>query len=191
MPVEPIKETPSQTAGPYVHIGAYPSAAGLPVRTQTKPNVAFGSTAKGPRIRIEGVVRDGAGTPVTDAMVELWQADADGKFQGKDAGGFGRSITDFSTGEYWFDTVKPGPAKPGEAPFVTLLIFARGINIHLRTRMYFDDEAAANVADPGMKAVGDPRLQATLLGRKSARDGSTVYRFDIVLQGDGETVFFD
>jgi protocatechuate 3,4-dioxygenase, alpha subunit len=191
MPVEPLKETPSQTAGPYVHIGAYPSAAGLPVRTQTKPNVAFGPGAKGPRIRIEGLVRDGAGSPVTDAMVELWQADADGKFAAKDAAGFGRSITDFSTGEYWFETVKPGATKPAEAPFVTLLIFARGINIHLRTRMYFEDETSANAADPALKAVGDPRLQATLMGRKSTRDGQTIYRFDIVLQGENETVFFD
>lgn len=191
MAIEPLKETPSQTAGPYVHIGAYPSAAGLPVRSQTKPNVAFGPGAKGSRIRIEGIVRDGAGTPVTDAMVELWQADSDGKFAGADASGFGRSITDFATGEYWFETVKPGPAQPGEAPFVTLLIFARGINIHLRTRMYFEDEAAANEADPAMKAVGDPKLQATLLGKKTARDGQTVYRFDIVLQGADETVFFD
>jgi protocatechuate 3,4-dioxygenase, alpha subunit len=191
MPVEPLKEIPSQTAGPYVHIGAYPSAAGLNIRTQTVPNVAFGPDAKGPRIRIEGLVRDGAGTPITDAMLELWQADADGKFATEDARGFGRSITDFSTGEYWFETVKPGPAKPGEAPFVALLIFARGINIHLRTRMYFDDEAAANAADPALKAVGDPRLQATLIGKKTARDGQTVYRFDIVLQGENETVFFD
>ncbi len=191
MPVEPLRETPSQTAGPYVHIGAYPSAAGLPVRTQTMPNVAFGPGAKGARIRIEGIVRDGAGSPITDAMLELWQADADGKFPGTDAAGFGRSITDFATGEYWFETVKPGAARPGEAPFVTLLIFARGINIHLRTRMYFDDEPAANAADPGLKAVGDPKLQATLIGRKTARDGQTVYRFDIFLQGDAETVFFD
>lgn len=191
MPVEPLKETPSQTAGPYVHIGAYPSAAGLPVRSQTKPNVAFGSSAKGVRVRIEGIVRDGAGTPITDAMVELWQADADGKFAGKDAAGFGRSITDFATGEFWFDTVKPGAAGPTEAPFLTLLIFARGINIHLRTRMFFDDEAPANAADPTLKAVGDPRLQATLLGRKTMRDGLAVYRFDIVLQGENETVFFD
>lgn len=187
MPVEPLKETPSQTAGPYVHIGAYPSAAGLPARTQAKPNVVFGPSAKGTRVRVEGSVRDGAGTPVTDAMLELWQADADGKFPG----GFGRSITDFATGEFWFDTVKPGAAAPNEAPFVTLLIFARGINIHLRTRMFFDDEAPANAADPTLKAVGDPRLQATLLGRKSMRDGLAVYRFDIVLQGENETVFFD
>jgi protocatechuate 3,4-dioxygenase alpha subunit len=191
MPVEPLKETPSQTAGPYVHIGAYPSAAGLPARSQVKPNVAFGAAAQGTRIRIEGMVRDGAGTPVTDAMVELWQTDADGKFAGKGASGFGRSITDFTTGEYWFETVKPGSAKAGEAPFVTLLIFARGINIHLRTRMYFEDEPAANANDPAMKAVGDPRLQATLIGRKTARDGLTVYRFDIVLQGENETAFFD
>jgi protocatechuate 3,4-dioxygenase, alpha subunit len=187
MPVEPLKETPSQTAGPYVHIGAYPAAAGLPARSQAKPNVAFGADAKGTRIRIEGIVRDGAGTPVTDAMLELWQANSDGKFPG----GFGRSITDFSTGEYWFETVKPGAAAPSEAPFVTLLIFARGINIQLRTRMFFDDEEAANAIDSTLKAAGDPRLQATLLGRKTLRDGLAVYRFDIVLQGENETVFLD
>jgi protocatechuate 3,4-dioxygenase, alpha subunit len=187
MPVEPLKETPSQTAGPYLHIGAYPSAAGLPARRQALPNVAFGSDAKGTRVRIEGSVRDGAGTLVTDAMLELWQADANGTFPG----GFGRSITDFATGEYWFETVKPGASAPAEAPFVTLLIFARGINIQLRTRMFFDDEAPANAKDPTLKAVGDPRLQATLLGRKTARDGMAVYRFDIVLQGENETVFFD
>jgi protocatechuate 3,4-dioxygenase alpha subunit len=188
MPVEPLKETPSQTAGPFLHIGALPSAAGLPVRTQEMPNILAGT---GTRIRIEGVIYDGAGSRVTDAMVELWQADAAGKFNGKDAAGFGRAVSDFKTGEWFFETVKPGKTSAADAPFVTLLVFARGINIHLHTRMYFGDEADANAADPTLKAVGDPALQKTLIGVASKRDGLTVYRFDIRLQGDGETVFFD
>jgi len=195
MPVEPMRETPSQTAGPYVHIGTYPTAAGLQVRTQEKPNVAFGPGAKGERIRIEGTIRDGAGSLVPDALVELWQADADGRFAGNDMGGWGRSVCDPKTGLFWFETVKPGATKladgRAEAPFVTLLLFARGMNIHLHTRMYFADEEAANAADPTLKAVAEPHLQKTLVSLKSARDGQTVHRIDIVLQGAGETVFFD
>ncbi|MBI1243878.1 MAG: protocatechuate 3,4-dioxygenase subunit alpha [Alphaproteobacteria bacterium] len=191
MPVEPLKETPSQTAGPYVHIGTWPSAAGLPIRTQEKPNVMVGAGARGERIRIEGLIYDGAGSIVTDAMLELWHADADGKFPGH----FGRTITDLKTGEWFFETVKPGATKLGdgrpEAPFGTIVIFARGINIHLQTRVYFSDEEKANAADPALKAVAEPKLQKTLIAARTSRNGQTVYRFDIRLQGDDETVFFD
>jgi len=188
MPVEPLKETPSQTAGPYVHIGTWPSVAGLAVRTQEKPNVLVGAAAKGERIRIEGVIRDGAGSIVTDAMLEIWQADAAGKLPGL----WGRAVSDFKTGEWFFETVKPGAVRAtAEAPCVTMLVFARGINIHLHTRMYFSDEAAANAADPTLKAVAEPHLQKTLIAARATRDGQTVYRFDICLQGEGETVFFD
>jgi protocatechuate 3,4-dioxygenase alpha subunit len=191
MPVEPLKETPSQTAGPYVHIGTYPSSAGLQVRTQEKPYVAASASAEGERIRIEGTVRDGAGTLVTDAMLELWQPDGSGKFPGL----WGRAVCDFKTGAWHFETVKPGATRladgRAEAPFATLLLFARGINIHLHTRVYFADEAAANAEDPTLKAVGDPRLQKTLIAERATRDGQAVYRFDIRLQGDDETVFFD
>ncbi|MBI3503534.1 MAG: protocatechuate 3,4-dioxygenase subunit alpha [Proteobacteria bacterium] len=195
MPVEPLKETPSQTAGPYVHIGTYPSSAGLNVRTQEKPNILASATSKGERIRIEGTIRDGAGSIVTDAMIELWQADAGGRFPGKGMGGWGRAVTDFKTGEWFFETVKPGATRladgRAEAPFVTLVIFARGINIHLHTRMYFADETAANEADPTLKAVGEPHLRQTLVAPRTTKAGQTVYRFEIRLQGDGETVFFD
>jgi len=191
MPVEPLKETPAQTAGPYVHIGTWPSAAGLPIRTQERPNVMVGASDKGERIRIEGLIYDGAGSIVTDAMLELWQADAAGKLPGH----FGRTITDLKTGEWFFETVKPGATKladgRAEAPFVTVVIFARGINLHLHTRMFFADEETANAADPTLKAVAEPHLQKTLLAVRSARGGQTVYRFEIRLQGDDETVFFD
>ncbi len=195
MPVEPLNETPSQTAGPYVHIGTYPSSAGLNVRTQEKPNVLANASTKGERVRIEGTIFDGAGSVVTDAMIELWQADADGRFAGKDAGGWGRAVSDFKTGLWFFETVKPGATRTkagaAEAPFVTLLVFSRGINIHLHTRMYFADETAANAADPTLKAVAEPHLQKTLVAARTTRDGQIVYRFDIRLQGEGETVFFD
>ncbi len=187
MPVEPLKETPSQTAGPYVHIGTWPSAAGLPIRTQEKPNVMAGAGTKGERIRIEGLVYDGAGSIVTDAMLELWQPDSAGKLPGH----WGRTITDLKTGEWFFETVKPGAAKSTEAPFATLIIFARGINIHLHTRIYFSDEEKANATDPALKAVAEPHLQKTLIATRSTKGGQTVYRFDIRLQGENETVFFD
>jgi protocatechuate 3,4-dioxygenase alpha subunit len=194
MPIERLKETPSQTAGPYVHIGTYPVAAGLAVRSQERPEVMAGPDTKGERIRIEGMVRDGAGSLVRDAMLELWQADADGRW-GENGFGFGRAVTDFATGLYAFETVKPGATMTRDgrpqAPYATLLVFARGINIHLHTRIYFDDAQEANAADPTLKAVGDPRLARTLVATRQVRGGETVYRFDIVLQGEDETVFFD
>ncbi len=195
MPVTYRKETPSQTAGPYVHIGTVPSAAGLPVRTQEKPNVLAVSHASrdgGEKIRIEGIIHDGAGDIVRDAMIELWQADPRGRHDNPSFLGWGRAVADFETGEWVFETVKPGPAASGDggrqAPHVNLLIFARGINIHLHTRMYFADEQAANAADPVLAAPG---ARETLIATAEQRGGETVYRFEIRLQGEGETVFFD
>lgn len=192
MPVTYRKETPSQTAGPYVHIGTVPSAAGLPVRTREKPNVLAGSGIDGERIRIEGIIHDGIGDIVRDAMIELWQADPKGRYDNPSFPGWGRAVADFETGEWVFETVKPGPAALGEggrqAPHVNLLLFARGINIHLHTRMYFADEEDANAADPVLAAPG---ARETLIATAEQRGGETVYRFEIRLQGDGETVFFD
>ena len=110
--------------------------------------------------------------------------------------GWGRVITDFDSGEWGFDTVKPGPV-PGrngsvQAPHLNLWIVARGINIGLNTRMYFPDEADANAADPVINLIEWEKRRATLIARQSEdRDGVPVYRFDIRLQGDDETVFFD
>ncbi len=195
MPVEYLKETPSQTAGPYVHIGTVPSAAGLPVRTQEKANVLAAADADGERIRIEGIILDGAGDVVRDAMIELWQADPQGRYAAGSFIGWGRAVADFKTGEWVFETVKPGPTKYADgrmqAPHLNLLLFARGINIHLHTRLYFADEDAANADDPVLAAVGSPALRQTLIAEAEQRGGETVYRFEIRLQGEGETVFFD
>ncbi len=195
-----LKETPSQTAGPYVHIGLAPGAAGFQIfERELGWNIA-GPDAPGERIRVEGVVLDGTGAPVKDVMLEVWQADANGIYPHPEdpraaqcAPGFrgwGRVITDFETGLWGFDTIKPGPVmgRNGRqmAPHLNLWIVARGINIGLNTRMYFEDED--NSADPVMNLIEQAHRRETLLARKVAPGH---YRFDIRLQGDGETVFMD
>lgn len=196
MVVTYLKETPSQTAGPYVHIGTVPSAAGIPARTQERLDVVAPSNVPGQRIRLEGIIHDGSGAPVADAMVELWQADGEGRLHGPGFRGWGRAVADFTTGLWTFDTVKPGPVpfpdgRP-QAPHVTLAIFARGINIHLHTRIYFADEAEANAADPVLLSIEQPALRETLIAAWQGQEGGVaVYRIVIHLQGDHETVFFD
>ena len=144
---------------------------------------------------------DGDGAIVPDCMLEIWQADAQGRFsdpQDKRAlpnssfKGFGRIGTD-ANGAYAFDTIKPGPVpdpdgKP-QAPHIVLAIYARGMLLHLYSRIYFDGEAA-NAADPVLALVPADR-RATLIAARQPGTGSAVYRFDIHLQGDNETVFFD
>jgi protocatechuate 3,4-dioxygenase, alpha subunit len=188
-----LKETPSQTAGPFVHIGTMPAVAGLKTKHPEPGNILARDGILGERIRIEGLIYDGAGALVKDALVELWQANANGQYNSNDFSGFGRAATDFETGLFWFETVKPGttPYRDGrmQAPHVTLAIFARGINIHLQTRIYFSDEVNGNAADPVLQLVGAPELVATLIAERNA--DRPLYRFEIHLQGDRETVFFD
>ncbi len=198
-----LKESPSQTAGPYVHIGLAPGAAGFDIYRQELGWDIAGPNAKGERIRIEGVVIDGTGSPVKDVLLEAWQANADGIYAHPEGGGdvedgfrgWGRVITDFATGEWAFDTVKPGSTAGRnvgtQAPHINLWIVARGINIGLNTRLYFDDEAEANAADPVLNIIEWERRRATLIAKRSERDGQVIYRFDIRLQGEDETVFFD
>ena len=185
----PLKETPSQTAGPYVHIGMTPSLEGI-----TGPNVRdLGSgpvPGSGPRIEITGRIFDGSNAPVSDAVVELWQADADGNH----TTAWGRVACD-GTGAFRFDTVKPGrvaaPDGKPMAPHVTLWIVARGINVGLHTRLYFDDEAEANGTDFVLNRIMDPRRRKTLIATRSEAGGKPTYSLDIRLQGGDETVFFD
>ncbi|WP_370275849.1 protocatechuate 3,4-dioxygenase subunit alpha [Roseovarius indicus] len=198
-----LKETASQTAGPYVHIGLAPGAAGFDIYERELGWDIAGPNAAGERIRVEGVVIDGTGSPVKDVLLEAWQANAEGVYahpehEGQVEEGFrgwGRVITDFETGEWGFDTVKPGPVmgRNGRmmAPHINLWIVARGVNVGLNTRIYFSDEAEANAADPVMGLVEWEVRRQTLVAERAERDGKVVYRFDIRLQGDGETVFFD
>ena len=198
-----LKETPSQTAGPYVHIGLAPGAAGFEIYRRELGWDIAGPNAKGERIRVEGIVIDGTGSPVKDVLLETWQANAAGVYAHAEVAGeveegfrgWGRVITDFETGEWGFDTVKPGAA-PGrngalQAPHINLWIVARGINLGLHTRLYFEDEAEANAADPVLNLIEWERRRATLIAKRTLRDGKPVYRFDIRLQGGDETVFFD
>ncbi len=198
-----LPETASQTAGPYVHIGLLPHQAGFDIFENNFTNVLTGD---GERIRIEGRVLDGLGAPCRDVLLELWQANAVGKYahpadqQDKSSDpsfrGWGRAGTDFETGLWWFETIKPGAVvgrhghKP-MAPHANLWLVSRGFNIGLSTRVYFSDEAAANAEDPVLRMI-DPALRRdTLIARREERDGKAVYVFDVRLQGENETVFFD
>ena len=195
--LRPDGVTPSQTVGPYFKYGLTPNGA-------YEWNDAFTNNlltpdVSGERIRVEGKVYDGDGAVVPDAMLEIWQADSQGRFsdpQDKRAlpnssfKGFGRCGTDASGG-YAFDTIKPGsvpdPDGKPQAPHIVLAVFARGMLLHLYTRIYFDDEAG-NAGDPVLALVPADR-RVTLIAKKAA--SSSVYTLDIHLQGDNETVFFD
>ena len=201
-----LPETASQTSGPFVHIGLLPSTAGLVRGPGDLGREIAGPGARGTRIRVTGRVIDGAGAPVRDALIEVWQANADGRFAHPDGGGpvedgfrgWGRTMTDFDTGIWTIDTVKPGPVPgPGgrmQAPHLSLWLVARGINTGLQTRLYFGDEEAANTADPVLALIDGPARRATLIATPDAdpEAGSPMnYDFNIILQGPDETVFFD
>lgn len=198
-----LKESASQTAGPYVHIGLAPGAAGFDIYRQELGHDITGPNAKGERIRVEGVVIDGMGAPIKDVLLEVWQANAEGNYAHPEGGGpveegfrgWGRVISDFDTGEWGFETVKPGPTRGRnigiQAPHLNFWIVARGINIGLNTRMYFEDEGEANDQDPVLKIIEWENRRGTLIAKLTERDGMPVYRFDIRLQGEDETVFFD
>ena len=158
-----LKETPSQTAGPYVHIGLIPHQAGFDIFENNFSHDLTKPGTKGERIRIEGRVLDGLGVPCKEILLEIWQANAAGKYNhpadrqekpiDPEFRGWGRTGTDFATGLYNFDTVKPGAVdgRHGHrpmAPHVSFWIVSRGMNIGLSTRMYFADEIALNATDP-------------------------------------------
>ncbi|MGL6215967.1 protocatechuate 3,4-dioxygenase subunit alpha [Billgrantia desiderata] len=196
-----LRETASQTAGPYVHIGLALAAAGNPTRDEEIWNEMAKPEAEGELIEVVGTVIDGNGDLVRDAFLEAWQADANGVYQSefdlkKPFNSFGRTATTFDHGSEWsLKTVKPGPvAHPSGqlmAPHINLAIFARGINIQLQTRLYFEDEAEANASCPVLSRIESPTRRQTLIAKREEADGKVRYRLDIRLQGEGETVFFD
>jgi protocatechuate 3,4-dioxygenase alpha subunit len=190
--------TPSQTVGPYFKYGLTPN--GEYAWNDAFTNNLVTSDTSGERIRVEGRVFDGDGAVVPDCMLEIWQADAQGRFsdpQDKRAlpnssfRGFGRCGTD-AKGGYFFDTIKPGvvpdPDGKPQAPHLLLAVFARGMLLHLYTRIYFDGEAA-NAGDPVLALVPSDRRATLIATRKPGVAGA--YVLDIRLQGDNETVFFE
>lgn len=200
MPIQLLPETPSQTAGPYVHIGLAVAAAGNPVRELEIWNELAKPEAQGEHILLIGQVFDGMGHLVRDSFLEFWQADHAGVYHTefdpeRSFNSFGRTATTFDEGEWSVKTLKPGQVKNRAgvmmAPHVNLILFARGINIHLHTRIYFDDEAEANAKDPVLMGIEWAQRRDTLVASRCEVDGKSAYRFDVRLQGEGETVFFD
>jgi protocatechuate 3,4-dioxygenase alpha subunit len=202
-PTPQLPETASQTAGPYVHIGMTPNFSDIKgVYPADLGATMLTPDTVGERIEIVGRILDGSGAPVADAVVEIWQADAEGTYSAPMSPnsnsapaftGWGRQPTS-PDGVFTVATIKPGPV-PGPdgrpmAPHVSLWIVARGINIGLQTRLYFEDEAEANAIDYVLTRIPDPRRRRTLIARREAGDVPR-YVLDIHLQGDQETVFFD
>ncbi|CUT11530.1 Protocatechuate 34dioxygenase alpha chain EC 113113 [Bradyrhizobium sp.] len=204
-PLNYLKETASQTAGPYVHIGLIPAMAGFDIFEKNFSNVLVTPNTQGERITLEGKVIDGSGTPLRDVLLEIWQANATGRYNhpadrsigslDEEFRGWGRAGSDFESGLVTFETIKPGAIidKTGRrgAPHINVWIVARGINIGLNTRLYFSDEEAANAADPVLNLIDQQVRRSTLIARRSERAGKIVYSFTINLQGPEETVFFD
>lgn len=185
--------TSSQTVGPFFGPAL--------VRDDEMQQVLVNPDTQGRRIRIEGRVYDGDGVPVPDALIEIWQANAYGRYHHPDDQsdapldpeftGFGRSGAD-DEGRFWFETIVPGPVafdrERLQAPHISVTILARGLLNHLFTRIYFADEPA-NADDPILQLVPADR-RVTLLATRTDDGPTAVYQFDIILQGPGETVFF-
>jgi protocatechuate 3,4-dioxygenase, alpha subunit len=185
-----LPATPSQTVGPFFAC-ALPHPLGAELVKPGDPRA----------LRLVGEVRDGEGAVVPDAMLEIWQANAAGRYAHPDDHrdhvpledgftGFGRAYTD-DDGRFAFVTVKPGrvPGPDGtpQAPHIAVSVFARGLLQRLVTRVYFPDEAEANAADPVLAAIEDSRLRESLVARP---EGPRTLRFDVHLQGDRQTAFF-
>jgi protocatechuate 3,4-dioxygenase, alpha subunit len=191
-----LRQTPSQTVGPYFAYGLAPEQYGY---QQNLTSIAGSQMAEddieGQRIRVEGRVFDGNGNPISDALIEVWQADGLGRYshpadpRGSNSTfkGFGRCGTGTDPrNRFWFDTIKPGAVGPGEAPHLNVIVSMRGMLLHAFTRIYFSDEPA-NATDKVLNAVPAERRNTLIATRQ---DGG-VYKFDIHMQGDNETVFFD
>lgn len=196
-----LKQTPSQTIGPYFAYGLTAQQYHYP-HAQLADGCLTSNETAGERIRIVGRVFDGNGDAIDDAMIEIWQANAHGRFNHPNDArtqrpldptfrGFGR----FGTGttpdkSFRFETIKPGAIRDGAAPFISLIVFGRGMVNHAYTRVYFSDEASANADDPVLNKLPADR-RGTLIATRAETATGAEYHFDIRMQGDYETVFFD
>ena len=195
------KQTASNTIGPFFHHIMTPEDHDFVGITD---NRMAGKSTKGERIKVEGRILDGDGKPLRAAMLEIWQANVSGRYNApqdtrndvtldKKFTGFGR-VSAGNRGKFEFETIKPGAVPSSgnalQAPHINLTLFAAAIHSHLYTRLYFSDETDANDIDPVLTSVGEKRRVTLIAKRKNTKDGP-VYRFDVKLGGDGETVFFD
>lgn len=201
MEQSPLRQTPSQTVGPFFAYGLTAEQYGYPYDSLMNHSLVSPHTP-GERISITGRILDGNGAAITDALIELWQADPRGQYRTTpiehntlahvDRGflGFGRMGTGtLPDGQFRFTTLKPGAVGEGSAPHINVLLLMRGSLRNLYTRLYFPDEGAANAQDALLRAV-PPERRATLLAHRQAVNGETHYVFDIHMQGPHETVFF-
>lgn len=184
--------TPTQTVGPYFTLGLMPE----------RSNILAQPSTEGEHIRIEGYIFDGDGDSLFNVLLEIWQANAHGRYNhpldqrplplDPNFVGFGRTSTD-ANGHYWFQTIKPGPVPYQgdvmQAPHIVVLVHASGVAYPLITRMYFADDPR-NEADPVLQGV-PPNRRSTLFAKREERDGETVYRFDIVLRGEAEELVLE
>jgi protocatechuate 3,4-dioxygenase, alpha subunit len=186
-----LGQTPSQTVGPFFAYALTPEQYGYAWTEITGPAMVDEGAA-GERITLEGQVLDGKGAPITDALVEIWHADASGRYLSQPSGnsrftGFGRCGTGMlGDGLYRFHTIRPGAPSPGEAAHINMIITMRGLLLHVFTRVYFADDPA-NASDPVLMQV-PPERRGTLTAKQTA---AGVWRFDIRMQGAEETVFLD
>jgi len=196
---EPLRhgQTPSQTVGPFFAYGLVPAQYGYAFHSLFGPVLAEARTPGTP-IELRGRVLDGQGAPIGDALVEILHADAQGRHPGSRAEveasgfrGFGRMGTGTLPGhEFAFRTIKPGATPDGQAPHVNMIVSMRGLLNHVFTRICFDDEPTANAHDPVLAGVPEARRH-TLIARRDTAAAGLVYRIDIRMQGEAETVFFD
>jgi protocatechuate 3,4-dioxygenase alpha subunit len=193
-----LRQTPSQTVGPFFAYALTPEQYGYDFASIAGGSLIEGDVP-GQRIRIEGRVLDGKGDVVPDAMIEIWQADGEGRYahpadpRGSNVAfrGFGRVGTGTDPGaRFIFDTIKPGSVDGRQAPHVNVIVFMRGLLLHAYTRLYFSDETAANAHDPVLASVPAERRK-TLVAIRDETSAGIVYRLDIHMQGPDETVFFD
>jgi protocatechuate 3,4-dioxygenase, alpha subunit len=191
-----LKQTPSQTVGPYFAYGLCPQQYDFDYKSLFT-SVLADREAAGEHITIVGQVFDGDGNVVGDAMIEMSQVDANGHYPESREEilktgfhGFARMGTGTDPHKrFIIETVKPGRANPDDAPHINVILTMRGMLLHTFTRIYFEDEAQANEQDAVLAAVPTER-RGTLIARREP-NSANVYRFDIRMQGDKETVFFD
>ncbi len=192
-----LKQTPSQTVGPYFAYGLCPQQYNFDMKSLFGTDIAEPHAA-GEQILLIGQVFDADGNTVLDAMLEFTQVDSTGRFPASraeiDASGFS-GFARIGTGtdpqhRFAVRTVKPAATDAG-APHIDVTVMMRGVLTHAFTRIYFDDETAANAADPVLESVPAARRDTLIARRDAQANGVTVYRFDVRMQGERETVFFD